>query len=207
LLLLFLDTDNLTGKILTRLVATTGARKLGTPGKSVRALRLVASEIKSGFTAEPEKIDLGALLIRLIGTCRRQVAPGIVLSLNARLGSGSVIDRNEARTLQFVVCEIVSNAYRYAHPGGAPVEVTIECRTAANGEITIDIGDDGIGLAPDFAEWRDAGDGMVAMRAKLQKIDAILNMTSDDLGLRFQITLHPCGRIRPNPSRGNFVWL
>ena len=47
------------------------------------------------------------------------------------------------------VREIVSNAYRYSHPTGSPVEVTIECGVNHNGEIVIDIGDDGVGLPPE----------------------------------------------------------
>jgi metal-sulfur cluster biosynthetic enzyme len=71
---------------------------------------------------------------------------------------------------------------------------------------SIDIGDDGIGLPPDFAEWRDAGNGMVSVRYRLQQVGAQLNVTSDDLGLRFQIILHP-RHLRATPARGNFVWL
>jgi len=40
----------------------------------------------------------------------------------------------------------------------------------------------------------------------LQKIGAALNVTSDDLGLRFQIILRP-RYPRRTPARGNFVWL
>ena len=84
--------------------------------------------------------------------------------------------------------------------------MTIECGITRDGEIVIDIGDNGVGLPPEFAEWRDAGEGMVAVRQRLQQIGACLNVTSDDLGLRFQIILHP-GQRRNTPARGNFVWL
>lgn len=150
-------------------------------------------------------VELGALLIQLMELCRQQLAAGIVLSLNSRLGGETYVNGRDARALEFVICEIVSNAYRFAHPEGAPVEITIECRAAAHGEIIIDIGDDGVGLAPDFAEWRDGGDGMAAVRAQLQEIDAALDVTTDDLGLRFQIVLNPS--LRLHPQRGNFVWL
>jgi signal transduction histidine kinase len=105
-----------------------------------------------------------------------------------------------------VVREIVFNAYRHSHPAGNPVEVTMECARTRTGEIVLDIGDDGVGLPPDFAEWRDAGNGMVSVRHRLQKIGAALNVTSDDLGLRFQIILRP-RYPRRTPARGNFVWL
>src|SRR6476646_8026927 len=74
-------------------------------------------------------VELGALLIHLMEQCRRQLAPSIVLGLNSRLGGETYLDAREAEALEFVICEIVSNAYRYAHPEGAPVEITIECRT------------------------------------------------------------------------------
>ena len=153
-----------------------------------------------------DQVDLGSVLIELVERCRRQVAPGITISLSAKLGAGTSIASHETATLELVVCEIVLNAYRHSHPGGASVEVTIECSVNQIGEIVIDIGDDGVGLPPDFAEWRDAGNGMVTVRYELQKIGATLNVTSDDLGLRFQIILHP-HRQRATPARGNFVWL
>ena len=69
----------------------------------------------------------------------------------------------------------------------------------------LDVGDDGVGLPPGFEEWRDAGAGIVSMRAKLEKIGAALNITSDDLGLRFQIMLP--AKARPQPGRDLQLWL
>jgi len=150
--------------------------------------------------------DLGSVLIALIERCRRPIAPGLTIRLSAKPGAGISIASKEAATLDFVIREIVFNAYRYAHPAGTPVEITIECGVNRDGEIVIDIGDDGVGLPPDFAEWRDAGNGMVSVRHRLQEIGAYLNLTSDDLGLRFQIILHSSQK-RATPARGNFVWL
>jgi len=150
--------------------------------------------------------DLGSVLIAFIERCRRLIAPGLTIRLSAKPGAGASIASEEAATLDFVIREIVFNAYRYAHPAGAAVEITIECGVIRDGEIVIDIGDDGVGLPPDFAEWRDAGNGMVSVRHRLQEIGAYLNLTSDDLGLRFQIILHSSQK-RATPARGNFVWL
>jgi len=150
--------------------------------------------------------DVGSVLIVLIERCHRLIAPGLTIRLSAKPGAGVSIASEEAATLDFVIREIVFNAYRYAHPAGAPVEITIECGVNRDGEIVIDIGDDGVGLPPDFAEWRDAGNGMVSVRHRLQQIGACVNVTSDDLGLRFQIILHPSQK-RATPARGNFVWL
>jgi signal transduction histidine kinase len=153
-----------------------------------------------------ERAGLEQLLIELVERCRRQ-APGLVLVLNTRQCHAATVDPQEADTLRFALCEIVANAYRFAHPDGHATEVTIEGRASRAGEIVIEIGDDGVGLSPDFAEWRDSGHGMLAVRARMQDIQAVLNVTSDDLGLRFQIILHRARRARPNPARGNFVWL
>src|SRR5579872_1011746 len=133
---------------LTRLVGGKVAKSFGAPGKTA-----ISRRTPSVREACPERIELGGLLIRLIERCRSQVGPGITLGLNARLGCKTVVDSQEADALEFVFCEIVSNAYRYAHPAGLPVEVTVECRVGRKGKIVIDIGDDGVGLSPDFAEW------------------------------------------------------
>ena len=158
-----------------------------------------------GKRALPTVSDLTSVLIALIEHCHLMV-PDLGIRLSATPGAGFEIAASEAATLDFVVREIISNAYRYSHPTGSPVEVTIECGVSRNGEIVIDIGDNGVGLPPDFAEWRDAGNGMISVRYRLQQIGADLHVTSDDLGLRFQIILHPRGR-RATPARGNFVWL
>lgn len=155
---------------------------------------------------ESETFELGAVLIALIERCHRKMRSGLTIGLSATPGAGASVTCEEAAILDFVVREIVSNAYRYSHPEGSPVEITIECGVGRAGEIVIDIGDNGVGLPPDFAEWRDAGNGMVSVRYRLQQIGAQVNVTSDDLGLRFQIILHP-QQPRATPARGNFVWL
>src|SRR5579863_8816196 len=104
------------------------------------------------FRASPwlhKRIALEPLLIHQLERCRQQ-APGMVLGLNTRSSRRITVDPDEAATLEFVICEIVSNAYRHAHPQGEAVEVVIECGALASGEIVIEIGDDGVGLAPDF---------------------------------------------------------
>jgi len=185
--------------------------KLGIKGRKDSEGTVIPFPLGGRPRSEPgqqgsQSLELGAVLIVLIERCRQEVAPGLSIRLCATPGAGTCIVLEEAVTLDFVVREIVSNAYRHSHPGGSPVEVTIDCGVNRDGEIVIDIGDDGIGLPPDFAEWRDAGNGMVSVRYRLQKIGAQLNVTSDDLGLRFQIILHPRHR-RASPARGNFVWL
>ncbi|HEX4636127.1 MAG TPA: ATP-binding protein [Rhizomicrobium sp.] len=184
--------------------------KLGDTGSKLAEGNLLQFP-EGGPTRRPDKIaprtiDLGTILITLIKRCRSQMAPDLTIRLSATPGAGASIAWEEAATLDFVISEIISNAYRYSHPGGSPVEITIECGVNRDGEIVIDIGDNGVGLPPDFAEWRDAGNGMVSVRYRLQQIGAQLNVTSDDLGLRFLIILHS-RQPRATPARGNFVWL
>lgn len=183
--------------------------KPGTNSRSVLSHGTVIRFPQEKRPSEPGKrtqtYDLASVLIVLIERCHH-VAPDLGIRLIATPGACVRIAAQEIATLDFVVREIVSNAYRHSHPAGSPVEVTMECGVNRNGEIVIDIGDNGVGLPPDFAEWRDAGDGMVSVRYHLQQIGADLHVTSDDLGLRFQIILHP-RQHRATPARGNFVWL
>jgi len=182
-----------------------GVKSRGEPGGSILQFPIEGRQTKP-VGRESESLDLGAILILLLQRCRRKVAPDLSIRLSAGPAEGAMIARNEAAALDYVLREIVSNASRHSHPSGSPVEVTIECGISRDGEIVLDIGDDGVGLPADFAEWRDAGDGIVSVRYKLQQVGAHLNVTSDDLGLRFQIILHPRQR-KPTPARGNFVWL
>jgi two-component sensor histidine kinase len=141
------------------------------PGANSRSLSSPGAVIQLPQEQQPSELgkrtlqtcDLASILITLIERCHH-VTPDLCIRLSATPGAGIEIAAQEAATLDFVVREIVSNAYRYSHPAGSPVEVTMECGVRRNGEIVIDIGDDGVGLPPDFAEWRDAGDGMVSVR-------------------------------------------
>src|SRR5438067_963346 len=63
-----------------------------------------------------QTVELGAVLIALIERCHRRIAPDLTIRLSATPGRGALIGWEEAATLDFVVREIVSNAYRYAHP-------------------------------------------------------------------------------------------
>src|SRR5262245_37177791 len=95
-------------------------------------------EGRSPGSGTPQSSELGSVLIGLIERCHRQVAPGLTIRLSATPGAGAMITWEEAATLDFVVREIVSNAYRYSHPAGSPVEVTMECGVNREGEIVID---------------------------------------------------------------------
>jgi len=141
-------------------------------------------------------------LIRLVEV-GKLLASGNRLSFSVKLQSDILIDPAQAATLDYVIREIVTNAYRYAHPEGTPVEITMSCARGPEGTILLDVGDDGVGLPPGFDEWRDAGAGIVSMRAKLEKIGAALTITSDDLGLRFQIELPA----KTRPGRDLQAWV
>jgi hypothetical protein len=111
-------------------------------------------------------------------------------SFSLKLCSACIVNSQQASTLAFVISEILINALQYAHPMGGRIAIKIACAPDRDGNTTIDICDDGVGLPLDFAEWIDAK-GIMLIRFNLQKVGACMDLESDDLGLSYRIVLPP----------------
>jgi two-component sensor histidine kinase len=93
--------------------------------------------------------------------------------------------------LTLAFSEIVTNAVKYAHPIGLPVEVSIASALAAEGGVVLQIADDGVGFPEGFDESRDAGVGLKLVRSLVENAGGCLATKSDELGLTFSIQLPP----------------
>jgi PAS domain S-box-containing protein len=58
-----------------------------------------------------------------------------------------------------LVCELVTNAFKYAFPGGRAGSLAVSLARAAGGRVLLAVADDGVGLPPGFAPGRDGGFG------------------------------------------------
>jgi two-component sensor histidine kinase len=105
------------------------------------------------------------------------------------IGAGCVVTSDQAFVLALSFAEIVTNAMKYAHPSGLPVEMSVVGASTASGRITLEISDDGVGLPEGFDPERDSGVGMKMVRYMIKSVDGELGTTSDQLGLTFSITL------------------
>ncbi|MBY0319480.1 MAG: ATP-binding protein [Reyranella sp.] len=106
------------------------------------------------------------------------------------------IDAAQASALTLAFSKIVTNAMKYAHPTGLPVEMTITATTSSGGAVAVRIADDGVGLPDGFVEDRDAGVGLRLVRSLMENVGARIDISSNELGLVFDVELPPSSRGR-----------
>lgn len=114
---------------------------------------------------------------------------GARVCLVQRLTANCNVTPEQAQKVGFMVNEIIMNAVKYAHPTGVMVQISMDCRREDNGRLTIEIGDDGVGL-PEVAHANSMGGvGLKMIRSLSDSLNADLRIESDSLGLTFKITL------------------
>jgi PAS domain S-box-containing protein len=95
--------------------------------------------------------------------------------------------RDVALPCGLIVNEVLSNALKYAFPGGKAGEVQIELRREASGRVHLLIADNGIGL-PSGCDWETSPTlGLRLVRTLARQIEANMQVTGDD-GTAFSIT-------------------
>ena len=91
--------------------------------------------------------------------------------------------------LTLIICEVLTNAIKYAHPAGVPVALAVACDAREDGTLLIALSDDGIGLPEGFNPNRDGGIGFQVIRALAADMGAGLVIQSDNLGVTFSLTV------------------
>jgi two-component sensor histidine kinase len=104
-------------------------------------------------------------------------------------GADCLVMTRHVQPLTLIICEILINALKYAHPAGVAVEMTVACEPEADGALTISISDDGVGLPAGFDSGKDGGTGFQIIRALTAEVGATLDVQSDDLGVTFRLTV------------------
>jgi two-component sensor histidine kinase len=127
----------------------------------------------------------------------RDVAGGVVSSLclpgqnelQFAFDTGCVVPAERALPLGLIVSELVTNAVRYAHPAGVAGRIRLACRKRSDGQLAIEISDDGVGL-PDGVDATQHGHlGFQLVRALAKQLGATFEFQSDSLGLTVLLNL------------------
>jgi two-component sensor histidine kinase len=147
-----------------------------------RLHRLLSSPAAAG------EVELDDLLREVIDSYSSTGMFGERLAVSTNV-KGCRIKATQASMLMLVVAEIATNALKYAHPSGLPVELSIAGAKTPTGGLVLHIDDDGVGLPEDFDEARDAGHGLRLIRALVEHAGGSLALKSDPLGLAFSIEL------------------
>jgi two-component sensor histidine kinase len=135
------------------------------------------------------QIDLADYLVSSSNALVKSLAlEGRVIVVH-RLGESCQIGSDQAQIIALIIAEIIMNAVKHAHPTGVPVEISMRCDRDAQGRIAVGIEDDGIGFPEGFDPRNSGGVGFRLMRVLAASIDAGLDIESDSLGARFQLTL------------------
>jgi two-component sensor histidine kinase len=104
-------------------------------------------------------------------------------------GTDCLVLTRHVQPLTLIVCEILINAMKYAHPAGVPVTMVMACESHSDGELVISVSDDGVGLPEGFDPKKDGGIGFQIMRALTAEIGGTLDVLSDTLGVTFRLTV------------------
>ena len=91
--------------------------------------------------------------------------------------------------ITLILCEILTNAMKYAHPSGVPVRIALLCESLPNGTLKMTVSDDGVGLPEGFDTANGGGLGFQIIRTLAADLGASLDVFSDNLGTTFRLTV------------------
>jgi two-component sensor histidine kinase len=97
------------------------------------------------------------------------------------------IDPRRALHVGLITAELLTNASKYAHPTGLPVQVQVRCETKQDGAFLVEVTDDGVGFPESFDPSQDGGLGFQLMRALADGLGAELQFEHDSLGVRARL--------------------
>jgi two-component sensor histidine kinase len=136
-------------------------------------------------------IDVGDYLLQsttdLVNSLSLQNRVGVA----QRLTTHCNVSAEDAQMLGLLVSEVVMNAVKHAHPTGIPVQITLVCDRNSQGNLAIEISDDGVGLPENFDVEKAGGVGFRLIRSLADRLRANLTVESDSLGLTFRLVFSP----------------
>jgi two-component sensor histidine kinase len=109
---------------------------------------------------------------------------------------GCRVPPERALSIGLIVCELVTNAVKYAHPTGVTGHIRIACRRHLDGSILLEVSDDGVGLPEGVNLMKNGLLGFRLVRSLVQHIDAKIEVHDDGLGLCFMLQV-PGPMMRP----------
>ncbi len=154
------------------------------------------------------RLDTVALLHRLlasgpqaapidIAVYLRDVAEAVVSSLafagatelQVTSDPGCFVSPETALSLGLIAGELVTNAVKYAHPTGVAGQIRLACRRRSDGNIAIEVSDDGVGLPEGVDPMKSSHLGFRLVRSLADQLGATIAFHSDALGLNFALQL------------------
>lgn len=102
-----------------------------------------------------------------------------------------LVASQEALLLALMVQELVTNAFKYAHPSGIEGRIEVSCGRDGEGTLLVMVADDGVGLPDRFDPDVDGDHGFRVLRAMADQLGGEIEFESSALGLTCTIRLPP----------------
>ncbi len=138
-----------------------------------------------------ESLDFHAFVERVVHELTRTYDPGEQIEIRTDIQDIQV-GINDAVPLSLIVTEVITNALKYAFPGGQPGCISIQTRVLDAETAELQIRDNGIGLPEDFDLSDIDSLGMQLVQALTSQIDGSMELSGRDdasgtcFRLRFQ---------------------
>jgi two-component system, chemotaxis family, sensor kinase Cph1 len=89
--------------------------------------------------------------------------------------------------LGLIANELITNAYKYAYPGGQAGRVEVTFRRCPQGRLRLEVADDGVGLPESFEPRESGGIGLRLIASLAQQLEAELQIDRTPPGCRFVV--------------------
>ena len=165
------DTASLTGAEAGAILEGIGAK---VQAISLLHRRLARSEVNAAF---PLRDYLSELLTGITAA----LADGTRVEFEALGDRACLVDANRSVTIGLIVCELVTNAIKHAHPTGVAGRLWVRC--GGEGCVVVEVEDDGVGLPEGFDPKTASSLGFTTMRAMVGQLDATLDFRNTGLGV------------------------
>ena len=136
----------------------------------------------AGNPAE-EAIDLGEHLRDISAAVVAALASSGNIRLHFTCDRHCALPTERALSVGFIVVELVTNAVKYAHPTDVPGEISVACTQAADGTVTVEVLDDGVGLPEGMDPMKADSLGLRIVRSLAAQLGARVEFEHSPLGL------------------------
>jgi len=141
-----------------------------------------------------QPIDLSQYLREIAETVVSSFTFARRAELSFSSGNACLIAPERALATGLVVGELVTNAEKYAHPTGVMGRIFVSCENK-EGEVILQVADDGVGLPEGFDPQKDGGLGMRLVRSLADQLKA--QLAFDDTGVGLSVALRMAAAVEP----------
>jgi two-component sensor histidine kinase len=140
------------------------------------------------------RIDIAVYLRDVAEALVSSLAPAGAFELQLTSDPGCFVTPETALALGLIAGELLTNAVKYAHPTGVAGQIRLACHRRSDGNIALELSDDGVGLPEGVDPMQSGRLGFRLVRSLADRLGATIAFHSDDLGLDFALQVPACSR-------------